>query len=156
MPLSVISIGQKPPQWCIDAVNEYTQKLKHFTKIDCFDLPLSIYHKRKEPLRAKKEEGKAIQSTLPKDSHVVVLDENGKSFTSLALSEKINQWQLSFNRISFVIGGPAGLDKKCLEAADTIWSLSKLTLPHRMVKIILLEQLYRAYSILNNHPYHRE
>ena len=86
----------------------------------------------------------------------VSLDENGSPWSSKDLSENLSKWMQSFPKVTFIIGGADGLDKKIIEDSNLVWSLSKLTLPHNLVKIILVEQLYRASTILNNHPYHRE
>lgn len=155
MPLSIISVCQKPPQWCVSACDEYLKKLQPFTKISYIDLPLSPYHKRNDTNNAKKDEAKSILSQINSETFLVTLDEHGKQFSSQQLSRQLNQWLVQESKITFLIGGPAGLDESCIQRANVLWSLSALTLPHRMAKIILLEQLYRAYSLLNNHPYHK-
>jgi 23S rRNA (pseudouridine1915-N3)-methyltransferase len=102
-----------------------------------------------------KTEGRALLAAVPKNDLMIVLDEHGKEWSTLELTKKINIWQQEQQNISFLIGGPDGLAQDCLHHAHTVWSLSKLTLPHQLVRIFIAEQTYRAWSIINKHPYHR-
>lgn len=103
-----------------------------------------------------RREAQAIHKAIPSGSRRIVLDEQGKSFTSMALSEKMQDWLMTGQDIALIIGGPDGLDRQIKQQADEQWSLSSMTLPHALVRVILLEQLYRAWSILQKHPYHRQ
>ncbi|MCS5707874.1 23S rRNA (pseudouridine(1915)-N(3))-methyltransferase RlmH [Candidatus Berkiella cookevillensis] len=156
MPLQIISVGQKPPRWCELALDECLKNLQHFSKVVLTDISISSNHKSNNIPAAKKEEADAILHHIPKDAYVIALDEKGKHFSSMLLAQQLNKWLVHHSKLTFIIGGPAGLHDSCYQRANALWSLSDLTFPHRFVKIILVEQLYRAYSILNNHPYHRE
>jgi len=103
-----------------------------------------------------KEEGERIQSAIPANSKLIVLDEKGKNFSSIDLSRKIEGWLPMGQDISLVIGGADGIDPEIKQQADEKWSLSSFTLPHALVRVVVAEQLYRAWSILQGHPYHRE
>lgn len=110
----------------------------------------------------KEREGKRILSAIADQSphqsskpHIIALDVLGKSYSTEDLSQKLDQWQNEHSTIHFLIGGADGLSKECLEQSNEHWSLSTLTFPHSLVRVILIEQLYRAMSLLNNHPYHR-
>jgi len=104
----------------------------------------------------KEEEGRKILQKIPAGDHVIALDVQGRPWSTTRLSEELANWKLVGKNIHFVIGGPDGLSAECLARANQRWSLSDLTFPHPLVRVILLEQLYRAASILANHPYHRE
>jgi 23S rRNA (pseudouridine1915-N3)-methyltransferase len=101
------------------------------------------------------EEGIKLLAAVPKHNLIIALDEHGKEWTTLELAQKIGAWHDEQQDISLLIGGPDGLSDECCNKAQVIWSLSKLTLPHQIVKIFLSEQIYRAWSIINKHPYHR-
>lgn len=155
MAINILSVGQKPPPWCDTAINDYLKRLQQFSKITLSVLPISTHHKQNQHDIAKKEEAKSILAHCSSDAFLVTLDERGKSYTSPALATQLNKWLVNHHKLTFLIGGPAGLHQDCYTRANTLWSLSSLTLPHQFAKIVLLEQLYRAFSILNNHPYHR-
>ena len=101
------------------------------------------------------QEGKALLSAVADRDHVIALDVLGRQWSTEDLAEKVASWRMDGKNVSLLIGGPAGLSEPCLDRAQQRWSLSLLTLPHPMVRVLLLEQLYRAWSILSSHPYHR-
>ncbi len=101
-------------------------------------------------------EGQNLLEAVPKNNLVIALDEHGKEWTTHELAKKISTWHLEQQDISLLIGGPDGLAKDLLKTVPIIWSLSKLTLPHQLVRVVVAEQIYRAWSIINNHPYHRD
>ena len=153
MKIKIISVGNSPPKWAKDALIKYISRLDDNFKIELIEIKpdknlKSIEHK-------KLQEAKKILKYI-NGSFVVSLDENGSSCSSKKLSEKLSNWMQNFSKVTFIIGGADGLDRTITNNSNWIWSLSKLTLPHNLVKIILIEQLYRASTILNNHPYHRE
>ncbi|MFT7414481.1 MAG: 23S rRNA (pseudouridine1915-N3)-methyltransferase, partial [Methylophagaceae bacterium] len=102
-----------------------------------------------------REEGERILAAIPDSHHVVVLDVQGKSWRTEQLAEQLKSWMADGRDVSLIVGGPDGLTDECLQRADQRWSLSALTLPHPLVRIVLSEQLYRAWTVLQNHPYHR-
>lgn len=156
MKLTVVAVGQRMPAWVDAGYAEYAKRMPR-------EMPLSLVEVKAEPreenpsvARIMEAEAKRIASAIPKDALKVVLDERGKAFGTRELSERLAGWQMEGRDVAFVIGGADGLADTVKRDAHVMWSLSKLTLPHGLVRVILAEQLYRAHSILKNHPYHRE
>jgi|SRR5690349_9965778 len=133
------------PAWVTQAYEDYTRRLRSHLRIDLEELDV----------RNKADEEKRLIDRVD-DDYLVALDERGKSLTTLELAKWLGQRQQDGRNLSFVIGGPDGLGPEILKKASLRWSLSALTFPHAMVRVILAEQLYRAHSVLQNHPYHRE
>lgn len=155
MLLRILVISNKMPKWCLLACEEYIKRLGSYSA-SVIEIPLAKRHKNGNVLDYKTFEGqKLLEKITPKD-HVIALDVLGKSWTTPLLSEQLAQWKQSGKNLAFIIGGPDGLSEMILKRANQVWSLSQLTLPHHLAKVLLLEQLFRADSILNNHPYHRE
>jgi 23S rRNA (pseudouridine1915-N3)-methyltransferase len=111
--------------------------------------------KGRDPARAKAEEGQRLLSALPKSACVVALDEQGREWSSVELSQRLQAWLQDGRDVALLVGGADGLTDEVKARAEASWSLSKLTLPHALVRVLVAEQLYRAWSILKNHPYHR-
>ena len=154
MIIRIIAIGNKMPSWVLEGFQDYA---KRFTScsLELCEIPPE---KRNKNTDIKKiieiESDKLIEKVKP-NHEVIALDVEGKSFSTEDLSSELKNWQTNGRHIDFLIGGPDGLSKNCLKQANKRWSLSQLTLPHMLVRIILVEQLYRAMSMLQNHPYHR-
>ena len=125
-------------------------------QLNLIEIPLSQRTKNSNIKKNIQEEGKKIIAKIPKDTLVIALDEHGEQWSSTELATRFRAWQIAWKNMSIIIGGPDGLSEECLKKASLKWSLSKLTFPHQLVRVILIEQLHRAWSILNNHPYHRE
>lgn len=142
------------PEWVATAYEEYTRRLKTSLRVELEELPPSKGNS-KDKARAKTDEEKRLLARVG-DDYLVALDEHGKALTTLELAKWLSQRQQDGRDLCFVIGGPDGLGPEILEKASLRWSLSGLTLPHAMVRVILAEALYRAHSVLHNHPYHRE
>jgi len=134
------------PEWVAVAYEDYTRRLRSSMRVDLHELPVG---------KNKIEEEKRLLERVG-DDYLVALDEHGKSLTTLALAQWLGERKQDGRNLSFVIGGPDGLGPEILRKAALRWSLSGLTFPHAMVRVILAEQLYRAQSVLQNHPYHRE
>ena len=134
------------PEWVTTAYEDYTRRLRSSMRIDLEELPVG---------KNKTEEEKRFIERVG-DDYVAALDEHGKSLTTVELAKWLSQRLQDGRNLSFVIGGPDGLGPEILKKAAFRWSLSALTFPHTMVRVILAEQLYRAHSVLQNHPYHRE
>ena len=134
------------PEWVTQAYEEYTRRLRSSMRVDLEELNVG---------KNKSDEEKRLLERIG-DDYLVTLDEHGKSLTTVELAKWLAQRQQDGRNLSFVIGGPDGLAPEILEKAALRWSLSALTFPHAMVRVILAEQLYRAQSVLQNHPYHRE
>ena len=153
MKIKIISIGNSPQKSTQDILLKYTSRFDDHFKIEL--LEIKSEKKFKSVGQKKLQEAQKILKFVGTDL-IISLDENGSSCSSIDLSQKLSKWMQNFPKVTFIIGGADGLDKKIIENSNWVWSLSKLTLPHNLVKIILVEQLYRASTILNNHPYHRE
>lgn len=138
------------PGWVSTAYEEYTRRLKSTMRVDLEELPAG-----KDKSRLKAEEEKRLLERVG-DDYLVALDEHGKSLTTVELARWLSQRLQDGRDLCFVIGGADGLGPQILKKAALRWSLSGLTFPHAMVRVILAEQLYRAHSVLHNHPYHRE
>jgi len=134
------------PEWVTTAYEDYTRRMRKNMRIDLEEIPVG---------RAKADEEKRLLALLG-DDYLVALDEHGKSLTTLQLARWLAERQQDGRNLTFVIGGPDGHGPAILARASLRWSLSALTFPHAMVRVILAEQLYRAHSVLQNHPYHRE
>ena len=125
-------------------------------KVEWRELPLARRGKDANAEQLKAREGEQILKAIPAGDRVIALDVRGKSQSTEALAKQLSEWQMSGDNYSLLIGGPDGLSQACLDRAERRWSLSELTLPHPLVRILLAEQLYRAWTITVNHPYHRE
>jgi len=143
------------PAWVDSGYKEYAKRLNRDVQIKLIELDLVKRSKSNSAESVKAEEAKKIHQAIPKGNHVVVLDVKGSQWSTEKLSQRLDHWLHSGKDISLIIGGPDGIDEQLIRAADEKWSLSNLTYPHPMVRIIIAEQIYRAWSMLNNHPYHR-
>ena len=153
MKIKIISIGNKSPEWVQESIQNYTSRLNNYFQIDWIQIKVE---KKFSNIEIKKDvEAKNILNHITKD-FVICLDESGIQNTSNKLAENLTKWKETYTSIAFIIGGSDGLSNKILELSDFNLCLSKMTLPHQLVKIILIEQIYRANSININHPYHRE
>ncbi len=153
MKIKIISVGNTSPKWVKDEIVKYISMLDDCFKVELIDIKSNKNQKSIE--QKKLQEAKKITKFI-NDDFVISLDESGALCTSKNLSKNLYNWMQNFSKITFIIGGADGLDKEILKNSNWVWSLSKLTFPHNLVKIILLEQLYRGSTILNKHPYHRE
>ncbi len=155
MKISLVAVGSKMPNWVTQAYDEYAKRLPKELTPKMIELALATRSKNANIEKIKQAEGENILSAIPKGNRIIMLDVLGKSLSTESLSEKMQSWQSEATDVSLVIGGPDGLSPQCLQAADERWSLSALTLPHPLVRVVLIEQLYRAWTILQNHPYHK-
>lgn len=155
MRLKIIAIGTKMPDWVEAGCHEYLKRLPSELNVEIIELPLGQRGKGADINRAVQREGESMLKAIGEHDHVIALDVLGKAWSTEQLADKLQQWQLSGDNFSLLIGGPDGLAKECLQRANSKWSLSALTLPHPLVRILLAEQLYRAGTINSGHPYHR-
>ncbi len=155
MRLRVIAVGTKMPDWVEAGCNEYLKRLPSELNFDIIELPLGQRGKGADINRAINREGEAMLKAIGEHDHVIALDVLGKPWGTEQLADKLQQWQLSGDNFSLLVGGPDGLAPECLKRANSRWSLSALTLPHPLVRILLVEQIYRAGTINSGHPYHR-
>jgi 23S rRNA (pseudouridine1915-N3)-methyltransferase len=152
----ILMVGQKMPKWCVLACEEYAKRLQRFIKCNLSEIPCATRHKTGTVLAYKEEEGRKILQKISKDDHVIALEVTGQPWSTPQFSKEISTWQQQGKNLVFLIGGPDGLSAECLKRANQLFSLSALTFPHAIARMLLLEQLYRAFSLLANHPYHRE
>ena len=147
MRLTIISVGHKMPDWVATATQDYVKRMPADCSIEIKEI--------KSDLSPAKEAVK-IAAAIPKGARVIALDERGKDQTTQQLATQLANWRQEGIDIAFLIGGADGLDVSLKENAQALWRLSSLTLPHAMARVLLVEQLYRAWTILQGHPYHRE
>ncbi len=155
MRLRIIAVGTKMPDWVEAGCNEYLKRLPSELNLEIIELPLGQRGKGADIKRAITREGEAMLKAIGEHDHVIALDVLGKPWSTEQLAQKLQQWQLSGDNFSLLVGGPDGLAPECLQRANSKWSLSALTLPHPLVRILLVEQIYRAGTINSGHPYHR-
>lgn len=155
MQLIITAVGHKMPAWIESGFNEYTKRMPAECRILLKEIkPIDRSGSRTAETVMSQERSK-IEAALPKGARIIALDEHGKDITSVQLSQYLTQWQQDGRDVAFVIGGADGLDPGIKANADMLVRISSLTLPHGMVRVLLAEQLYRAWSITQNHPYHR-
>jgi 23S rRNA (pseudouridine1915-N3)-methyltransferase len=153
--ITLITLGNKMPDWVVQGSNDYAKRFNDGIQLKIIEIPLIKRSKSSDLSRIMEKESLLIKEALPNGARLIALEIEGKTFSSEQLAVKITQLQQISSHLCFLIGGPEGLSNDILQLCDERWSLSKLTLPHPLVRIILLETLYRAWSIINNHPYHK-
>lgn len=151
----LIAVGERMPHWVAEGLAEYTKRLSHDLPLELVEIKPGARGKGRDDARAVADEGVAILAALPRDAHVVALDGRGTEWSSEKLSAQLANWRMAGRNLAFVIGGPDGHAREVLQRAGQRWSLGPLTLPHMLVRLVVAEQLYRAVTILNGHPYHR-
>lgn len=155
MKILVIAVGGKMPVWVQTGCAEYSKRLPRDLAPHLVEIPLGSRLKGAPAQEAMRQEGEAILAAVPPGYTMVALDVRGKAWSTEQLADNLARWRMEGHNLAFIIGGPDGFSQACLERAQQRWSLSNLTLPHPLVRIVLLEQLYRAWTILQNHPYHK-
>ena len=155
MRLTIVAVGLKVPDWAQTAYDDYAKRFPPEIKVELKAVKTEPRASRTLDTLLMAEKSR-IEAAIPRGTHIVALDERGTSVTTLALAERLKAWQLSGDDVAIVIGGPDGLEAGFKKAAHERLRLSDLTLPHAMVRVLLIEQLYRAWSVTINHPYHRE
>jgi len=155
MKIRLIAIGGKMPRWVTEGYNEYAKRFPPEVSFELVELPLGHRGKGADLARAKRQEGDQMLAAIPKGDRVIALEVGGKSWSTEQLADQLERWQMDGRNVSLLVGGPEGLDARCVALADQKWSLSALTLPHPLVRVLLAEQIYRACTILQGHPYHK-
>lgn len=158
MKIRLLTIGQKMPNWVETAFDDYFKRIQPFVQTQLVELPMAKRIKNDSPADIQKYcqiEGEAILNALKPTEVLIALEVNGRELSTEKLASTMQDWTLNGQDIALAIGGPDGLSDAVRQRAEWHWSLSKLTLPHPLVRILLIEQLYRAMSINHNHPYHR-
>jgi 23S rRNA (pseudouridine1915-N3)-methyltransferase len=155
MQLIVAAVGHKMPAWIEAGFQEYAKRMPPECRLVLKEIKPIERSSGRNAETVMAQERARIEAALPKGGRVIALDEHGAHMTTVQLSQQLSIWQQQGGDVSFVIGGADGLDAEFKKNADMLLRLSNMTLPHGMVRVILAEQLYRAWSILRNHPYHR-
>lgn len=155
MQVTVIAVGHRMPGWIEDGFREYAKRMPSEWHFNLKELKPVERSGSKTPEMAIAAEAVKIRSAIPRGARVIALDEQGKELSTRQLADNVKSWQQDGRDIVFIIGGADGLDPDLKKQADSLVRLSALTLPHGMVRVLLTEQLYRASTILQNHPYHR-
>ena len=155
MHIRLLAVGDRQPSWVDEAFGTYSARLPREWRFRLDVIPTVRRHKNDKSCQAMEAEGESILARLQPAEQVVLLDERGRQLDSKDLAGKLSDWQTDGRDLCFVIGGPDGLSEACKQRADFSWSLSKLTLPHGLARVLFAEQLYRAWSLQTGHPYHR-
>jgi 23S rRNA (pseudouridine1915-N3)-methyltransferase len=151
----IVAVGHRMPTWITAGFDEYAKRMPPESRIQLKEIKPVERSGSKNALTVMAGERSKIEAALPKNARIVALDEHGKDLTTMELSGWLTRWQQEGRDVAFVIGGADGLDPHFKTEADMLIRISSLTLPHGMVRVVLAEQLYRAWSITQNHPYHR-
>ncbi len=151
----LIAVGERMPAWVAEGFADYRKRLVHELPLELIELKPGHRGKGRDDARAIQDEGVAMLAALPHDTHVIALDGQGSTWSSEALAAQLANWRMAGRDLAFLVGGPDGHASTVLARADQRWSLGPLTLPHMLVRLVLVEQLYRATTIMAGHPYHR-
>ena len=157
MKIVLLTIGKTSEKYLIEGIAQYQKRLKHYTQFEILEIPNLKNAKNFSNAEIIKKEGELILKQLQNSDYLVLLDDKGKDFTSPKYAQKLQQWMLSGKkRVVFVVGGAYGFSEQVYKRGNEKISLSKMTFSHQMVRLFFVEQLYRAFTILNNEPYHHE
>lgn len=155
MRIQLIAVGTRMPGWVTAGYRDYAQRLPRECALDLVEIPAARRGKHPDLARLLREEGERMLAAAAKGARVIALDVNGRTWSTEDLAGQLRGWLQDGRDLALLVGGPEGLDMACRARAELAWSLSPLTLPHSLVRVVVAEQFYRAWSILNNHPYHR-
>lgn len=155
MKARLIAVGEGAPGWVAEGFAEYRKRLSHWLPLELVEIAPGLRGKGRDPQRAMQDEGARVLAAVPKGARVVLLDGGGKPYSSERLAVRLEHWRAGGQDLAFLVGGPEGHATEVRAAAAESWALGPATLPHMLVRLIVAEQLYRAASILANHPYHR-
>jgi len=153
--IHLIAVGTRMPGWVTQGFEEYARRLPADCALQLVEVAAGKRGKNADIARITRDEGERTLAAIPKGARVVALDVKGRSWSTEQLSQQLDGWLHDGRDLALLVGGPEGLAAECLARAEQRWSLAPLTLPHPLVRIVVAEQLYRAWSILNGHPYHR-
>ncbi|SRR5579885_971155 len=156
MHLHLIAVGKRMPAWVTAGFEDYARRLPPPWALRLVEITPADRASGRTAAACMREEAKRIERACPPDAHIVVLDERGKGWGSRQLSQRLQRWSRDGRDLAFIIGGADGVDMAFKKRADELWSLSPLTLPHALARVVVAEQIYRAWSLLSSHPYHRD
>jgi len=155
MKLHIVAVGHRMPDWIAAGFDEYAKRMPPELRIELREIKPEQRSSGRAADSVMAAERQRIEAALPKQARIVALDEHGKDWTTMQLATALPDWQRDGRDVAFLIGGADGLDAQLKARADLLLRLSSLTLPHAMVRVLLAEQLYRAWTVTQNHPYHR-
>lgn len=156
MRLTLLAASNRQPAWVSAGFDSYAKRLRGGIRLDIREIPLAPRPSAAAARRAAETEGTRMLAAIPDGAHVVALADSGTMWNTRELAARLRDWVVEGRPVVLLIGGPDGLSASCLARADEKWSLSRLTLPHGLVRIAVAEALYRAWSVLERHPYHRD
>lgn len=156
MQIAVVSASGKQPGWVQAGFDTYARRLRGSCTLTLTEIALAKRSKTVALPRVLEQEGKRMLAAVPKGAHIVALDEAGRGWSTTELADRLKSWLQGGRPVALLVGGPDGIAPDCFERADERWSLSPLTLPHGLARVVAAEALYRAWSLLERHPYHRE
>jgi 23S rRNA (pseudouridine1915-N3)-methyltransferase len=154
--MQLIAVGSKMPSWVATGYQEYAKRMPPELPLELVEITAGKRGKKTDISKLTQQEGEKMLAALKGPTHVVTLEVKGKPWDTHKLAQRMQQWQLDGGDVAFLVGGPEGLSPECQTRANERWSLSPLTLPHPLVRVVIAEALFRAWSLLSNHPYHRE
>lgn len=155
MNIHLISVGTRMPKWVELGFAEYTKRMPAECSVKLVEIAPGHRGKGADIQRAIRDEGERMLKAIPRDCQVIALEVKGKEWNTQQLADRLADWMEGGRNLVLLVGGPDGLADNCRQRADLLWSLSPLTMPHPLVRVVLAEQLYRAWSLMRNHPYHR-
>ena len=155
MKARLIAVGERAPSWVAEGFGEYQKRLSHWLPFELLEIAPGHRGKSRDASKAQFDEGPRVITALPKQAYVILLDGRGRNYSSEQLALRLEHWRQQGRDLAFLIGGPEGHSQEVIASADEQWSIGALTLPHMLVRLVVAEQLYRAASLLANHPYHR-
>ncbi len=156
MIIELLAVGTKAPAWVQAGYTEYARRMRAGCSLELTEIGAEKRSKSSHPAGLIEKEATRLLAAIPSRAYVVALEVNGQAWSTVELARQMEKWQQNHSHICLLVGGPDGLAGKCLDRADQIWSLSNMTFPHMLVRILVAEQLYRAWSYSRGHPYHRE
>jgi len=155
MQIHLIAVGTRMPGWVSEGYKEYARRMPKECGLRLVEIPLGSRSGAANVKRAMEQEGKRMLAAVPRQSVVVALEEAGSMWNTQDLARHLESWRHTSRNLCLLVGGPDGLSDSCRSRAEYCWSLSRLTLPHMVVRIVVAEQFYRAWTVLVGHPYHR-
>ena len=155
MQIHLIAVGNRMPQWVTEGYAEFARRMPPECRLNLIEIPAAKRTKAADIKRLLAQEGERMLEAVPKNALVLDLDVNGRQWDTAQLAQQLDGWMHEGRDVALLIGGPEGLAPACKARAEASWSLSTLTFPHPLVRIIVAEQLYRATTILKHHPYHK-